>query len=134
MERKAQRQKKRRKDLAKRLELLVLGKQEKDSGLAEVEEKAKEEEKGRGKGKGKKDGPRLVCRKAFLHSEVYVVSVDNDLLQNIGQAYKDTDLILNVVSCTGKFKSRSTNFAQTKVFNLFNFTFRSVNPGLGNSP
>ena len=45
---------KERKDLAKRLEPLVLCKQAKDSGLAEVEEKAKEEEKDEEKEKERK--------------------------------------------------------------------------------
>ena len=45
---------KERKDLAKRLELSVLCKQAKDSGLAEAEEKVKEEEKDEEKEKERK--------------------------------------------------------------------------------
>ena len=75
---------KERKDLAKRLELSVLCKQARDSGLAEAKEKAKEEEKEKKrkavkvrkakakakakerKGKGKRLG-RTVCR--ICHQE-----------------------------------------------------------------
>ena len=90
---------KERKDLAKRLEPSVLCKQAKDSGLAEVEEKAKEEEKDaekekerkvvkvrkakeKAKAKGRKE-------KESVWEEQYAVSV---IRKDIGETNAPTDI------------------------------------------
>ena len=104
---------KERKDLAKRLELLVLCKQEEDSGLAKAEEKAKEEEKDEEKEKERK---AVKVRKAkakakakerkakeSVWEEPYAVSVTK---KDIGEMNAPTDTQCEMLKPKNKYQEQ----------------------------